>query len=572
MSGSLQMIATLLLTTMLAWPLGRVMIGVYEGSPPAWLRWLRPLEHALYRLARIDPAQEMTWRQYASAFLGSSTVGILLLYAFQRCQTLLPWNPAELSAVSPWLAFNAAVSFVSNTNWQSYGGEYTMSHWVQAVGLGVQNFLSAGAGLAILVALTRGFARTRSQSIGNFWSDWTRSVIYLLLPLSLFLSVALVSQGVVQTFEARVTATMVDPAGAEGEGQILAVGPVASQVAIKQLGTNGGGYFNTNSAHPFENPTPLSNLFELISILLLPLATCFYFGQVVRDRRQGVAIAIAMFLLLLPPLWWGYQAEQAGTPGMAAAGADLSARAGSSGGNMEGKETRFGIAQSVLWSVATTAASNGSVNSMHDSYTPLGGLAPLWMMQLGEVSFGGVGSGLYGMLVFVIVTVFAAGLMVGRTPEYLGKKIDPFEMKMASIVLLIPSLAALVGTAIACANQAARASIPNPGPHGFSELLYAFTSAANNNGSAFAGLNANTDFLNGALGVCMLVGRFWVAVPILALAGALARKPVVPAGSGTLPTHVPLFVLFLCAVVVIVGALTYLPALALGPIVEHLAL
>jgi K+-transporting ATPase ATPase A chain len=550
------------------------MARVYEGKPH-FLSWLGGLERGLYRLAGVDPAGEMTWRQYAIAMLVFNLLGLVVLYGLQRVQHLLPLNPAAMPAVTADSSFNTATSFATNTNWQGYGGEATMSYLTQMVGLTVQNFVSAAMGMAVLVALIRGFTRTQAAGIGNFWVDLTRSTLYILLPLSLGLAILLVSQGVVQTFNPYVTGTLLDPT-VDGEGkavteQTIAVGPAASQIAIKQLGTNGGGFFNVNSSHPFENATPLSNFFEMLAILIISAALCITFGEMVGDRRQGIAILATMVLLFVPLLALCYWAEQNGNPLIAEMVAprpdkkDIPAIE-----NMEGKEVRFGIANSALWATATTAASNGSVNSMHDSYTPLGGLVPMWLMQLGEIIFGGVGSGLYGMLAFAIVAVFVAGLMVGRTPEYLGKKIEAYEMKMASLMILIPPAVVLIGTAVAVVAPQGLATIYNPQAHGFSEVLYAFSSAGNNNGSAFAGLGANTLFYNTALGLAMFFARYWLAIPILAIAGSLAAKKAVPPSSGTLPTHTPLFVLLLASVVVIVGALTFLPALALGPIVEQL--
>jgi K+-transporting ATPase ATPase A chain len=521
---------------------------------------------------------------------------MLFLYALQRVQGLLPLNPAGLGMVGPDLAFNTAASFASNTNWQSYGGETTLSYLTQMLGLTVQNFVSSATGMAILVALIRGLRRRSAQTIGNFWVDLTKSTLYILLPLAFVWALALVSQGVVQTFGAYETASLTQPVtydkpvldvngqpvmDAEGKPktetalateQILAVGPAASQIAIKQLGTNGGGFFNVNSAHPFENATPLSNFLEMLAILMIPAALCYTFGMMVGDTRQGWALLAAMTIILVALLSLALWAEQAGNPAVGVLGVNQTAAGSQAGGNMEGKETRFGIANSVLWASATTAASNGSVNSMHDSYTPLGGLVPLFLMQFGEVVFGGVGSGLYGMIVFAIIAVFIAGLMVGRTPEYLGKKIEPYEMKMASLLILIMPIVVLGLTAIAVVTEAGISSRLNPGAHGFSEILYAYTSQGNNNGSAFAGLNANTPFYNITGGMAMLISRFWLAIPTLALAGALARKKLVPAGPGTLATHTPLFIALLIGVVILVGALTFVPALALGPIIEHLSL
>jgi K+-transporting ATPase ATPase A chain len=505
-------------------------------------------------------------------------------------------NPAGLGAVSPDSSFNTAVSFATNTNWQGYGGETTMSYLTQMLGLAVQNFVSAASGMAVLVAFIRGLTRRSSQTIGNFWVDLTRGTLYILLPLSLVMALALVSQGVVQTLRPYPKVQLVQPAsydepvtGADGKPvldekgqpktkkatlteQVIAVGPAASQIAIKQLGTNGGGFFNVNSAHPLENATPFSNFLEVLAILIISAALCHTFGVMVKDTRQGWAILAAMTLIFVVLLVVCGVAEQDGTPTLARLGLDLRPNAVQAGGNMEGKEVRYGVVNSALWATATTSASNGSVNSMHDSFTPLGGLVPMWLMQLGEVVYGGVGSGLYGMLVFAIIAVFVAGLMVGRTPEYLGKKIEAFEMKMASMVILMPPALVLLGTAVAVVTGAGRAGISNPGIHGFSQVLYAFSSASNNNGSAFAGLNANTPFYNTALALAMFLGRYWLKVPVLAIAGSLARKKIVPIGPGTLPTHTPLFVVLLIGVVIIVGALTFFPALGLGPIVEHLTM
>lgn len=555
-------------------PLGFYMAKVYSGSATLLDRIIRPVERLLYRVCGIDGTAEMTWRQYSVAVLTFSLLSFVAVYALQRTQGWLPLNPESLPAVSPDSSFNTAVSFTTNTNWQGYGGETTMSYLTQMLALTVQNFVSAAAGMAVLIALIRGFTRHTTETIGNFWGDLVRGTLYILLPLSLLLAVALVSQGVVQTFNSYHEVALLEPTvDAEGHAvttQRIAVGPAASQIAIKQLGTNGGGFFNVNSSHPLENPTPLSNLLQLLSILLIPAALCYTFGEMVGDRRQGWAVLAAMLVIFVPLLAATTISEQSGNSTLALLGADQSPSDSQPGGNMEGKETRFGIVNSSLWAVATTAASNGSVNSMHDSYTPLGGLVPLWLMQLGEVIFGGVGSGLYGMLMFAIVAVFLSGLMVGRTPEYLGKKIGAFEMKMASLAILFPCAMVLVGTAMAVVSAFGRATIFNPGPHGFSEVLYAFSSASNNNGSAFAGLGANTPFYNGLLGLAMLVGRFWVMLPVLAIAGSLAAKKTVPSGPGTLPTHTPLFVVLLVAVVIVVGALSFFPALALGPIVEHL--
>jgi K+-transporting ATPase ATPase A chain len=591
-NGWLQLGIFLALLLLLIKPLGQYMARVFDGSA-AVLRWLGPLERGLYRLCRVDASASMNWKQYALAMLMFNTLGALAVYALQRLQAYLPWNPQQLSAVSADSSFNTAVSFATNTNWQGYGGESTMSYLTQMLALAVQNFLSAATGIAVLLALIRGFTVRQGQLIGSFWVDMTRSTLYILLPLSLLLALALVGQGVVQSFRPYQTAALVNPitvqepvTDAAGnpvkddkgnpqtkpvrvDTQTIPLGPAASQIAIKQLGTNGGGFFNVNSAHPFENPTPLSNLLELLSILLIPAALCYSFGCLVGDRRQGWALLAAMLVLWLPLLGLTAWSEGRSNPAYPAAIAQAPS-AQQSGGNMEGKETRFGVANSALWAAATTAASNGSVNSMHDSYTPVGGLIAMWLIQLGEVIFGGVGSGMYGMLVFAIIAVFIAGLMVGRTPEYLGKKLEAFEMKMASLVILIPPFFALVLTAIAVSLAAGRAGSANPGAHGFSEILYAFSSAAGNNGSAFAGLSANTPFYNTLLGIDMWVSRYWLIVPVLAIAGSLAAKKHVPAGAGTLPTHTPLFVVLLACTVLIVGALAFFPALALGPIVEEL--
>ncbi len=575
-------------------PLGGYMARVYEGESVGINRLLAPVERLIYRVCGVDEQEEMDWKTYALALLLFNAAGIFVVYLIQRVQGGLPLNPQALGAVSPDSAFNTAVSFATNTNWQGYGGETTMSYLTQMTVLSVQNFVSAAAGMATLVALVRGLVGRSVATIGNFWVDMVRSVLYILLPLSTALAILLVSQGVVQTFSSYQTVPLLqpttyqqvknDPNGSplkDTKGnpvmetitvkeQVLAVGPAASQVAIKQLGTNGGGFFNVNSAHPYENPTPLSNFVEMLSILLIPAALCYTFGKMVKDTRQGWVLLTAMTVIFVPLLLVCLTAEQAGNPAFNSFGIDQLTHNLQAGGNMEGKETRFGIISSVIWAAATSATSNGSVNAMHDSFTPLGGLVPMWLIQLGEVIYGGVGSGLYGMLIFAIIAVFVAGLMVGRTPEYLGKKIEAYEMKMASLVILIPPLVVLGGTALAVVTESGKATIFNPGAHGFSEVLYAFSSMGNNNGSAFAGLGANNPFYNLTGGLAILFARYWLAIPTLAIAGSLARKKLVPAGTGTLATHTPLFVVMLVGVVLIVGALTFIPALALGPIVEHL--
>lgn len=572
----LEIVAFLVVLAAAVKPLGAYMARVYEGRPCGLDRVLRPVERALYRIAGVRTDEEMTWRRYAAALLLFNLLGLLAVYALQRLQSALPLNPQQLADVAPDLAFNTAVSFATNTNWQAYSGESTLSYLTQMLGLAVQNFLSAAAGMAVLVALARGFARNSAQTIGNFWVDLTRGTLYVLTPLAFVLALALVSQGVVQSFagarEVALLEPTVDASGAPVAVQSVPLGPAASQIAIKQLGTNGGGFFGVNSAHPLENPTPLSNFLQVLAILIIPAALCYTYGVLVRDVRQGWALLATMALIFVPLLIACAAAEQSGNPRLAAAGADQQASAEQGGGNMEGKEVRFGAVSSALWAAATTAASNGSVNSMHDSFTPLGGLVPMWLMQLGEVVFGGVGSGLYGLLIFALVTVFVAGLMIGRTPEYLGKKIEAFEMKMAALVILNPPLLVLGGTALCVSTEAGRAAVTNPGPHGFSQVLYALSSAGNNNGSAFAGLGVNNVFYNTLLGLAMFASRYWLIVPVLAAAGSLAGKKQTPAGAGTLPTHTPLFVAMTAGIVVLVGALTFVPALALGPIVEHLQL
>jgi potassium-transporting ATPase potassium-binding subunit len=591
--GVVQILLFIVVLVALVKPLGTFMAKVYDGERTFLSPVLEPIERGIYRLAGIEPSVESNWQRYTLALLLFNFIGFVVVYLLQRLQGVLPLNPQGFAAVSPDSSFNTAVSFASNTNWQGYGGEATMSYLTQMLGLAVQNFVSAASGMAVLVAVIRGFARRRASEIGNFYVDLTRSTLYILLPLSLLLAVILMSQGVVQSFSAYGSVDLVEPitvatpvkdaAGApvlDAAGnavtkseqvtqQTIPLGPAASQIAIKQLGTNGGGFFNVNSAHPFENPTPLANFLELLAILLVPAALCYTFGRMIGDTRQGWAILIAMLVIFVPLTFGAYVAEQSGNPRLEAL-VDQHASATQSGGNMEGKEVRFGIANSALWASATTAASNGSVNAMHDSFTPLGGLVPMWLMQLGEVVFGGIGSGLYGMLMYAVVAVFIGGLMVGRTPEYLGKKIESYEVKMASIVILVPPLIVLVGTAIASVTPVAVSGVANPGVHGFSEILYAFSSAGNNNGSAFAGLSANTPFYNIALGIAMWASRYWLMIPVLALAGSLAAKKATAVTAGTMPTHTPLFITLLVGVVLMVGALTFVPALALGPIVEHL--
>ena len=584
-------------------PLGTYLANIMDGTSGV-VRIGRRVEHTFLVLCGVKPGGAMNWKQYAIAVLIFSALGAVLVYALQRVQLWLPLNPQKFANVSADSAFNTAISFVTNTNWQGYGGESTMSYLTQMLALTVQNFVSAATGMAVVFALIRGFASRNSQSIGNFWVDIYRITAYVLLPIAFVFALFLVSQGViqnhhdyvdVQTLEVPPPLPPVDATAASENGsgagtgavttitatpaapvntaiQTIAMGPVASQEAIKMLGTNGGGFFNANSAHPFENPTALTNFFQMLSIFLIPAALCYAFGRAVGDTRQGWALLAAMTIIFVGMAIMAMMAEQHGNPQLTALGIDQAASAMQAGGNMEGKETRFGVAASALFAVVTTAASCGAVNAMHDSFTPLGGLIPLLNIQFGEVVFGGVGSGLYGMLIFAIITVFIAGLMIGRTPEYLGKKIESFEMKMVSIVILVTPLLVLGGTALAVLTEAGRAGISNPGAHGFSQVLYALSSAANNNGSAFAGLSANTPFYNILLGVVMWVGRFGVIVPVLAIAGSLAAKKRTEASAGTMPTHGVLFIMLLVGMVIIVGALTYIPALALGPIVEHLQL
>jgi potassium-transporting ATPase potassium-binding subunit len=547
-------------------PLGLYMARVFNGERTFLDPVMRPVERFIYAVSGVDPRQEQHWTTYTAAMLLFSLASFVLLYALQRLQHVLPLNPQGFAPPSPDSAFNTAVSFTSNTNWQSYAGESTMSYLSQMAGLTVQNFVSAAVGIILAVALIRGFARRSAQTVGNFWVDLVRTTLRILLPLSFIMALVLVWQGVPQNLQPYIDATTV-----EGGSQTIAQGPVASQLAIKQLGTNGGGFFNANSSHPYENPTPLSNFLEMLAIFVIGAALTYTFGQMIGDTRQGWALFGAMMTVFLMGLVVAYWAESAGNPAFDRLGIQTAATATQGGGNMEGKEVRFGIANSTLWATATTDASNGSVNSMHDSYTPLGGLVPLFNIQLGEVIVGGVGSGLYGMLLFAIVAVFIAGLMVGRTPEYLGKKIEAKEVKMSvlALILILP-LGILGFTALASVHPEGLKGPLNAGPHGFSEILYVYTSGTGNNGSAFAGISANTFFYNLTNGLSMLFGRFLFIVPMMAVAGSLVNKKIVPASAGTFPTASGLFVALLVAVILIVGGLVYFPALALGPIVEHL--
>ena len=570
-----QIVLYVVILIALAKPLGSFMARVFNGERNFLSPVMAPVERFTYRLLGTRPDEEMNWKKYAVAVLLLALLGVVTLYLIELLQGVLPFNPQHLPGVSPALAFNTSISFNTNTNWQNYGGETTMTYFTQMVGLTVHNFLSAAAGIAVLMAVIRGFTRHTAQTIGNFWVDMTRSVLYILIPLALVLSIVLMSQGVVQTLSKYKTANLLESAQNSSSQtvtqQIIAVGPVASQEAIEMLGTNGGGFFNTNAAHPLQNPTPLTNFLEVLAILLIPAALCYTFGKMVGDTRQGWALLSAMTIIFVVMLSVCVWSEQAGNPALNNMNINQAATTTQSGGNMEGKEVRIGAGNSALWATATTGASNGSVNSMHDSYTPLGGLVPMWMIQLGEVVYGGVGSGLYGMLAFVIIAVFIAGLMIGRTPEYLGKKIESYEMKMAAIMILIPVLLSLLGTAVAVISASGQSAVANPGVHGFSEILYAFSSTSNNNGSAFAGYGSNV-FINITESICMFIGRFWLQIPILAVAGSLVKKKKVPVTSGTLPTYTPLFIFWLIAVVVIVGALSFFPALSLGPIGEFLKL
>ena len=577
-------------------PLGGYIADVMEGRALRTLRAGAGVERFVYRMCGVDPGAEMSWSQYATALVLFNFLGALVVYGLQRIQPWLPLNPQHFAAVSPDSSFNTAVSFVTNTNWQAYAGESTLGYLVQMAGLAVQNFLSAATGLAVAFAVIRGFARHGAASIGNFWVDVTRSTLYVLLPLAALLAIAFASQGVIQNFDAYKDATTlevlhyeapkVDALGnpkkdAAGSAvtehlttrvQTLPMGPVASQEAIKQIGTNGGGFYNANSAHPFENPTPLTNLLQMLAILIIPCALTYSFGRIVGDTRQGWALLGAMGIIFVAMTLVAFYSEQHGNPLLAQHGVDQLAGSGQSGGNMEGKETRFGIASSMLFTAITTATSCGAVNTMHDSLTPLGGLVPLFLIQLGELAPGGVGTGLYSVLMFAVLGVFIAGLMIGRTPEYLGKKIEAHEMKLASVFLLTTPILVLAGTAVSVSTDAGIAAVANPGAHGFTEILYAFSSAANNNGSAFGGISANTVFYNVSTGIAMWLGRFWPIVAVLALAGSLAAKKRIPVTDGTLPTHGPLFVSLLIGSILLLGVLTYVPALALGPVVEHLKL
>ena len=582
------------IVTLCAKPVGSYIADVMEGKPILAVRLGSGVERAVYRIAGVDPEKETGWKQYATGVLLFSVLGTLAVYLLQRLQVWLPLNPQKLANVSPDSSFNTAVSFVTNTNSQGYVGELTMSYFTQMVALTVQNFVSAATGIAVTIALIRGFARHSAKTIGNFWVDLTRATLYVLAPIALLIAVVMISQGVIQNFDAYKDATTVaqtdytvpkldadgsplkDAAGnavtepATTQTQTLAMGPVASQEAIKELGTNGGGFFNANSAHPYENPNTLTNFLQLFAILIIPIALTFAFGKMVGDRRQGWAVLAAMMVLFIPLWLVAAHSEQQGNPLLTSLGVDAARSDAQPGGNMEGKEARFGIGASALFAAVTTTTSTGAVNSMHDSMTPLGGFVPMFLMQLGEVAFGGVGSGMYGMLIYALLGVFIAGLMIGRTPEYLGKKIEAFDMKMTSIAILATPFVVLLGTAVAVSVDSGTVAVANPATHGFSEILYAFTSTGNNNGSAFAGISANTPFYNTALGLAMWFGRFWVMVPVLAIAGSLAAKKRSPVTAGTMPTHGPLFIVLLVGSVLLIGVLTFVPSLALGPIAEHL--
>ncbi|MSA04103.1 potassium-transporting ATPase subunit KdpA [Lactonifactor sp. BIOML-A3] len=572
MEAILQYVLYLLILVALAIPLGGYIAKVMKGDKVFLSCICRPCERLIYKVLRVDEKEEMTWKKYALSTILFSGIGLVIFFAIEMLQQILPLNPEKLPGLSWHLAFNTAASFVTNTNWQAYSGESALSYFTQATCLTVWNFVSAATGIAVLFVLIRGFVRKKADTLGSFWVDLTRTVVYILLPLSVVVTLVLVSQGVVQNLKPYETVSLVESfeteEGTEVTEQTVPMGPAASQIAIKQLGTNGGGFFGVNSAFPLENPTPLSNLFEMLSILLIPVSLCFTFGKAVKDKRQGYAIFVAMAIMLVAALGIiGYNEQQA-TPQLSAGDQVNLTTVDQAGGNMEGKETRFGIATSATWAAFTTAASNGSVNSMHDSYTPIGGMITMLQMQLGEVIFGGVGCGLYGMLAFAIMTVFIAGLMVGRTPEYLGKKIEPFEMKMAVLVCLATPVGILVGSGIAAVWPGVADSLNNAGAHGFAEMLYAYSSAGGNNGSAFAGFNANTPFLNVTIGLVMLFVRFLPMLATIAIAGSLAKKKTVATSAGTLSTCNGMFVFLLIFIVLLIGALSFLPALALGPIAE----
>lgn len=575
-NGIVQISLFFLFMLLLIKPLGSYIARVYSGQFLFLEYLLGPLEDLFYRYTGIDPRKEMTWQQYLLAMLSCTLVGFVFLFVILRFQGYLPLNPQQFPNVENYMAFNIAISFITNTNWQSYTGESTLSYFSQMLGLTVQNFLSASVGISVAMVLIRGIVRKNTKMIGNFWVDTLRCNLYILLPLAFILAILLGSQGVIQNFKPYTSLQLIqatkDKEGQSVTTQTIPGGPVASQVAIKQLGSNGGGFFNANSAHPFENPSPFSNFLELIAIVLIPISLCYTFGAMVNDRRQGWALLIVMTLIFVPFLLFNIQQEQKGNLLFEKLHIDQQHSATVAGGNMEGKELRFGIVNSALWTSATTATSNGSVNSMLDSYTPLGGLVPLLFLLLSEVIYGGVGSGIYGMLIFVFITVFIAGLMVGRTPEYLGNKIESFEIKMASISILLPVMTLLFGAAIAVSVFAGIVGIANPGAHGFSEILYALASTTGNNGSSFAGLNTNTPFYSILLGLTMIIGRFGIIIPVIAIAGSLAQKNISPTSSGTMSTHTPLFIAFLIAIIMMIGLLTYIPALTLAPIYEYFQL
>lgn len=565
--AGIQLLLYVAIILLLAKPLGLYINHIMHGTTTSVKPLASPVENGIYRFCGISNAQEMNWKQYAVALLLFNILGVITVYALQRLQIWLPLNPENLANVTPDSAFNTAISFATNTNWQGYVGESTMSYLTQMLGLAVQNFFSAATGISVAFVLIRGFAANHVMHLGNFWVDITRITLYLLLPLSIIIAILFMSQGVIQNFSDYITVNTL-----QGGTQTLPMGPVASQEAIKMVGTNGGGFFNANSAHPFENPTPLSNFIQMLSIFLIPAALCYTFGKFIGDTRQGWTLLITMTIIFVSLAILATVAEQQGNPLFTTAGIDQIVSDQQAGGNMEGKETRFGISASALFATITTAASCGAVNAMHDSFTPMGGFVPLLLIQLGEVIFGGVGAGLYGILMLAILAVFVAGLMIGRTPEYLGKKIESFEMKMMAITILIPPFLILIGTGLALMIPQGTAGIFNPSAHGFSEVLYAFSSATNNNGSAFAGISVNTPFYNTLLAIAMWFGRFAVIIPVIAIAGSLAEKRRIAVTSGTLPTHGTLFIALLIGVIVLLGALTYLPALALGPIIEHLLL